>query len=144
MDKKSVIDFFDKCAPTWDAEMIKSDAIINRILDNAEVGAGMTVLDVACGTGVMFDYYLSRGVESVVGIDISPEMAKIAAEKYAAEPRVQVICGDVEEYAFDRKFDRVKAIIGVSPASAVLLFCQALVFLANRDEIWYPVQKHKE
>ena len=50
MDKKSVIDFFDKCAPTWDAEMIKSDAIINRILDNAEVGAGMTVLDVACGT----------------------------------------------------------------------------------------------
>ena len=107
MDKKSVIDFFDKCAPTWDAEMIKSDAIINRILDNAEVGAGMTVLDVACGTGVMFDYYLSRGVESVVGIDISPEMAKIAAEKYASEPRVQVICGDVEDYAFDRKFDRI-------------------------------------
>ena len=107
MDKKSVIEFFDKCAPTWDAEMIKSDAIINRILDNAEVGAGMTVLDVACGTGVMFDYYLSRGVESVVGIDISPEMAKIAAEKYAAEPRVRVICGDVEEYAFDRKFDRI-------------------------------------
>ena len=107
MDKQSVIEFFDKCAPTWDAEMIKSDAIINRILDNAEVGAGMTVLDVACGTGVMFDYYLSRGVESVVGIDISPEMAKIAAEKYAAEPRVQVLCGDVEEYAFDRKFDRI-------------------------------------
>ena len=107
MDKQSVIEFFDKCAPTWDAEMIKSDAIINRILDNAEVGTGMTVLDVACGTGVMFDYYLSRGVESVVGIDISPEMAKIAAEKYAAEPRVQVLCGDVEEYAFDRKFDRI-------------------------------------
>ena len=107
MDKQSVIEFFDKCAPNWDAEMIKSDAIINRILDNAEVGAGMTVLDVACGTGVMFDYYLSRGVESVVGIDISPEMAKIAAEKYAAEPRVQVICGDVEEYSFDCKFDRI-------------------------------------
>ena len=55
MDKQSVIEFFDKCAPTWDAEMIKSDAIINRILDNAEVGEGMDVLDVACGTGVMFD-----------------------------------------------------------------------------------------
>ena len=44
---------------------------------------------------------------SVTGIDISPEMAKIAAEKYAAEPKIQVICGDVEEYAFDRKFDRI-------------------------------------
>ena len=107
MDKQSVIEFFDKCAPTWDAEMIKSDAIINRILDNAEVGEGMDVLDVACGTGVMFDYYLGRNVASVTGIDISPEMVKIATEKFAKESKVQVICGDVEEFSFDRKFDRI-------------------------------------
>ena len=107
MDKKDVIEFFDRCAPTWDAGMIKSDTIIGRILDNAEVGADMDVLDVACGTGVMFDYYLQRNVASVTGIDIAPEMAKIAAEKFAGEPKVQVICGDVEEYAFNRKFDRI-------------------------------------
>ena len=107
MEKKDVIAFFDRCAPTWDADMIKSDVKIGKILDNAEVGEGMDVLDVACGTGVMFDYYLERNVASVTGIDISPEMAKIAAGKYAAESRVQVICGDVEEYAFDRKFDRI-------------------------------------
>ena len=107
MEKKDVIEFFDRCAPTWDAEMIKNDAIIGKILDNAEVGAGMEGLDVACGTGVMFDYYLERGVASVTGIDIAPKMAKIAAEKYAETANVQVICGDVEEYAFDRKFDRV-------------------------------------
>ena len=107
MDKQSVIEFFDRCAPNWDAEMIKNDTVINRILDNAEVGEGMSVLDVACGTGVMFDYYLSRGVSQVVGIDISPEMAKIAAAKYAGDPRVQVICGDVEEYSFEHKFDRI-------------------------------------
>ena len=107
MEKKDVIEFFDRCAPIWDAEMIKSDVKIGRILDNAEVGAGMDVLDVACGTGVMFDYYLERDVASVTGIDISPEMAKIAAEKYAGQPKVQVICGDVEEFTFDRKFDRI-------------------------------------
>ena len=107
MDKQSVIEFFDRCAPTWDAEMIKSDVIINRILDNAEVSEGMSVLDVACGTGVMFDYYLSRGVTDVVGIDISPEMAKIAGAKYASDPRVRVVCGDVEEFDFGRKFDRI-------------------------------------
>ena len=107
MEKKDVIAFFDRCAPTWDAEMIKSDVKIGKILDNAEVGPGMDVLDVACGTGVMFDYYLQRDVASVMGIDISPEMAKIAAEKYADEPKVQVICGDVEEFSFDRKFDRI-------------------------------------
>ena len=107
MEKKDIIAFFDRCAPSWDAEMIKSDVKINKILDNAEVGAGMDILDVACGTGVMFDYYLQRGVASVTGIDISPEMAKIAAAKFEAEPKVQVICGDVEEYKFDRKFDRI-------------------------------------
>ena len=107
MEKRDVIAFFDRCAPTWDAEMIKSDAIIGMILDNAEVGEGMDVLDVACGTGVMFDYYLERNVASVTGIDISPEMAKIAAGKYADKETVQVICGDVEVEAFGRKFDRI-------------------------------------
>ena len=107
MEKKDVIEFFDRCAPSWDAEMIKSDVKINKILDNTEVGEGMDILDVACGTGVMFPYYLQRNVDSVTGIDISPEMAKIAAAKYAGESKVQVICGDVEEYAFGRKFDRI-------------------------------------
>ena len=107
MEKKDIIEFFDRCAPSWDADMIKNDSIIGKILDNAEVGAGLDVLDVACGTGVMFDYYLQRNVASVTGIDISPEMAKIAQKKFAAEPKVEVICGDVEDYAFDRKFDRI-------------------------------------
>ena len=107
MEKRDIIEFFDRCAPTWDAEMIKNDVTIGKILDNAEVGAGMDILDVACGTGVMFDYYLQRGVASVTGIDIAPEMAKIASSKYAQQEKVQVICGDVEEEAFERKFDRI-------------------------------------
>lgn len=105
MKKKDVIEFFDRCAPTWDADMIKSDAIIGKILDNAEVGEGQHVLDVACGTGVMFPYYLERNVASVTGIDISPEMARIAAGKFQQEPKIRVVCGDVEEAVFDRQFD---------------------------------------
>ena len=107
MEKKDIIAFFDRCAPFWDADMIKSDRIIGKILDNAEVGAGMDILDVACGTGVMFDYYLERNVASVTGIDIAPKMAEIAQNKFADNPKVEVFCGDVEEYAFNRKFDRV-------------------------------------
>jgi len=107
MEKRDIIAFFDRCAPSWDADMIKSDTIIENILDNAEVSEGMDILDVACGTGVMFDYYLQRDVASVTGIDISPEMAKIATQKYAQDPRVQVVCGDVEEVDFGRKFDRI-------------------------------------
>ena len=107
MDKKDIIEFFDSRAASWDAEMIKSDEIIGAILDNARIGEGMDVLDVACGTGVMFDYYLSRGVASVTGIDISPEMARLAGEKFAGESRIRVICGDVEEAEFSGQFDRI-------------------------------------
>lgn len=107
MKKSDVIEFFDKCAPTWDAEMIKSDVIIGKILDHAEVAAGQHILDVACGTGVMFPYYLERDVASVTGVDISPEMARIAAEKYQGESCVQVLCGDIEAISLTDKFDRI-------------------------------------
>ena len=107
MEKQDVIEFFDRCAPTWDAGMVKNDAVIAAILDNAEVEAGMDILDVACGTGVLLPYYLDRGVSSVTGIDISPEMLKIAAAKFAGEPKIRVVCGDVEETAFDRQFDQI-------------------------------------
>lgn len=107
MNQQEVIEFFDRCAPNWDADMIKDDAIIATILDNAQVGPGQDVLDVACGTGVMFEYYLDRKVQSVTGIDISPEMAKIAAGKFAGESRVRVLCGDVETAKFHKKFDRI-------------------------------------
>lgn len=107
MNKQDVIEFFDRAASSWDAEMIKNDVIMEKILDNAEIGEGQDVLDVACGTGVMLPYYLQRGVASVTGIDISPEMAKIATKKFAGDTRVQVICGDVEEVKFQKKFDRI-------------------------------------
>lgn len=104
MNKKDVIDFFDKCAPSWDAEMIRDDEIINFILDNAQVAEGKDVLDVACGTGVLIPDYLKRKVNSVTAIDISLEMAKIAKEKFE-EKNVTVICGDVETAEFAQKFD---------------------------------------
>lgn len=106
IDKRDVIAFFDRCAPDWDAGMVRHEPVIQAILDNAGVGPGMSVLDVACGTGVLFPDYLARGAV-VTGIDISPEMARIAAEKFAGEPRVRVLCGDVEETAFPEQFDVV-------------------------------------
>ena len=104
MEKKDIAEFFDRCAPWWDDDMIRNEQIITNILDNCGISQGMDVLDVACGTGVLFPDYLERKVSSVTGIDISPEMAKIAASKF---PEVTVICGDVEETRFDKLFDAV-------------------------------------
>ena len=104
MNKQDIIQFFDRLAPQWDADMIRHDHIIDTILDNAHVTSGVSVLDVACGTGVLLTDYLYRGVTDLTAIDISPEMAKIAAAKF---PEVCILCGDVETYPFTRTFDRI-------------------------------------
>ena len=103
MNQQDVIAFFDRLAPQWDADMIRNDAIISQILDNAAVTAGKDILDVACGTGVLFPDYLARSVGSVTGVDISPEMVKIAAQKYPEQ--IQVLCGDVQTMVFPKPFD---------------------------------------
>lgn len=107
MNKSDVIDFFDGIASTWDAAQEDRTDIINRILDNACLEEGQAVLDVACGTGIMFPFYLQRNVANVTGIDISQEMAKIAGEKYTDNDRIRVICGDVEQTEFPEKFDAI-------------------------------------
>lgn len=105
IEKADIIEFFDRRAPSWDAELIRSDRKINIILDNAGVKQGSRVLDVACGTGVLMPDYLSRGAE-VTGIDISPEMIKLAEQKYAGTG-VRFICGDVEAADVGQDFDAV-------------------------------------
>ncbi len=104
MEKKQIAEFFDRCAPWWDDDMIRNEEFIAAILNNGGIREGVHVLDVACGTGVLFPDYLKRGAASVTGIDLSPEMAKIAAAKF---PQVKVLCGDVEETDFGRQFDCV-------------------------------------
>ena len=103
---KEVIEFFDRLAPGWDADMVRNDAVINTILDNAAVMEGKDILDVACGTGVLIPDYLKRGVASVTGIDISPKMAEIAKAKFP-QPEVTILCGDVETADFGKPFDCV-------------------------------------
>ena len=104
IEKKEVIEFFDRLASDWDAGLIRNEEIINTILDNAGVTVGKDVLDVACGTGVLIPDYLKRKVRSVTGVDISPKMAEIAKEKFP-QKQVTILCGDVEATEFGKKFD---------------------------------------
>ena len=38
MNKQDVIEFFDRAACSWDAEMIKNDCVMEKILESAEKG----------------------------------------------------------------------------------------------------------
>lgn len=104
MNKSDVIEFFDRCAPFWDEEMVRNETVIAEILDCGGVRPGIDVLDVACGTGVLFPDYLGRKVASLTGIDISPEMVRIARSKF---PDIEIVCGDVITEELPRNFDSI-------------------------------------
>lgn len=104
MEQQEVIRFFDRCAPFWDASMVRNESVLSTILNNAGIRAGIDVLDVACGTGVLFPDYFARGVASLTAIDISPEMVKLARRKF---PQATVLSGDVERTEFETTFDAI-------------------------------------
>ncbi len=65
IDIKEVIDFFDNIADKWDEMEIRSDEVINKIMDNGGIEEGVSVLDVACGTGTLIPDYLKRNVAKI-------------------------------------------------------------------------------
>lgn len=103
--QEHVKEFFDRVAPTWDAGRETHPERIRRILDAAEVGPGTTVLDAACGTGVLFPFCLERGIRQLTGSDLSGEMVRIARQHFQ-DPRLRVLEGDVLQVAAGR-YDRI-------------------------------------
>ncbi len=103
MDKNQIITFFDDRASEWDSCQERNEEIIAFILDKGGITKGKKILDVACGTGILFADYLNRGAV-VTGVDISSGMLRIAKKKF---PDIQLICEDAEEYEFEKDFDAV-------------------------------------
>ena len=99
-----IIHFFNRYAPSWDANMVRNEEILAIILENAGVSAGKSVLDVATGTGVLIPDYLARGSASVTAVDISDEMIRIAKSKFHAD-NLQILCCDVFDLPKEVQYD---------------------------------------
>lgn len=69
-------------------------------------------LDVGCGNSPMTAELLADGFDDVTGLDISSTVIRQNSEKYASEPRLKWVCGDVtdlsrfEAESFDVVFDK--------------------------------------
>lgn len=129
MEKKDIISFFDSYADSWDADMIKDQQKINKILDLAEISEGKSVLDVACGTGMLIPDYISRKVRRCVGVDISGRMIDIASDKFKEYTSVSFICADAETFDFGEKFDSI-------------VIYNAFPHFVNRDCLFENLSKH--
>lgn len=95
--------FFDERAENWDNNCIFSQEKIAAIVTLAGIKPGSRVVDIACGTGVMFSEMLSRNPAAILGIDLSDEMIAKAHSKFT-DSRLQLLASDlfdVHETGFD-------------------------------------------
>jgi len=86
---------------------------VDPLLDAAMDTSGAHVLDVATGPGIVAFRAAARGASSVVGVDLAPEMVRLAS---AAYPSVEFREADAEVADLplaDRSFDAVVSNFGV-------------------------------
>jgi ubiquinone/menaquinone biosynthesis C-methylase UbiE len=101
-------EFFDSLAAEWDLRFTAEDLErLSNLVGSLEVHQGMDILDLGCGTGVLFDM-LRRKVGpdgSVTGVDFSREMARVAHRNFPFD-NVNVVEADVCNLPFhDSVFD---------------------------------------
>ncbi len=98
MADKNRKEYYAETAEDFDKEFTAEDLeILSFLLDSFSITNGMNILDLGCGTGVMFDM-LRRQVGKdglVVGIDFCPDMVKKARKNFPFK-NVCPVDGDVE------------------------------------------------
>jgi ubiquinone/menaquinone biosynthesis C-methylase UbiE len=113
---------WQQAAAQYDATFAgASTPFVEALLDAAGVGAGMRLLDVGCGTGVVTDAAARRGAYAV-GVDFS---AAMLAEARKAHPQLQFDQADAEALPYaDGSFDAVVANFAfhhvANPAGAIV------------------------
>jgi len=101
-------DFFDRLAQEWDLSFTAEDLErLSHLVDSLGVSEGMDIIDLGCGTGVLFDLLRRRvGPEgSVTGVDYSIEMVRVAHRNFPFD-NVNVVEADATNLPFkDSAFD---------------------------------------
>ena len=108
---------------------------IKEALKNVSLDASDIVLDVGCGTGLLFNY-ISRSVDTIVGIDISLESLKVALDfiKKTDNPSIELVRADADFLPFKNEvFDKVFAITLLQNMPNPLLTLHEISRVAKTD-----------
>jgi len=97
---------FNKMAKNWDKNIpILNYEIVCSIIEKFQIGPKCSVLDVACGTGILYSILKDRGLSRYVGVDNSQKMIEEFFIKY---PNVDVRLVDFESNVlFKKPFDYI-------------------------------------
>lgn len=90
-DPKPLKDYMDK----WDGQ---------AFIDEMKLNKSKNVLEIGVGTGRLA-IRVAPHCKDFIGIDISEKTVERAIENLKAHSNSTIICGDIAEHIFDKKFD---------------------------------------
>jgi ubiquinone/menaquinone biosynthesis C-methylase UbiE len=102
--------YFNGVAKDWNSKQSEKDIKIHKMLSNLELQRCTTILDIGCGTGVLFPFLakLTQGYAKIFAIDFAECMAREAAQQNY--PATNVLCGCARYLPFlDNSFDLIIA-----------------------------------
>lgn len=108
--KRDVMRRYDVTSRIYDMRYAEDQAAIYSVaLKNLGLSGLGFVLDVGCGTGLLFGY-IASSADEIVGLDISKETLLKARERAAKFQNVHLICADADAIPIKEKtFDHVFA-----------------------------------
>ena len=111
-DEASMVEFYRKWAADYDHQMLDElgytspTKIAQQLCDNLP-DTDSTVFDVGCGTGLTCVFLAEKGYTNLDGIDLSPDMVRVASERGIYR---ELLVGDVN-HALEREDESYDAVI---------------------------------
>ncbi|WP_066649434.1 class I SAM-dependent DNA methyltransferase [Christensenella timonensis] len=102
--RTQIQNFFDRLADTWDEYNCANSEKLRSMLAVAGLPRHARILDVGCGTGILFPYLLEHCPKRVDAIDLSARMAEIAQRKNMDE-RIHVRHADFYDLNEGSRYD---------------------------------------
>ena len=111
--------------------------IVDRIIESSKLTKADTVVEVGAGTGVVTER-LAKSAGKVIGVEIDEKLCQILKEELADYDNLKIICGDIEQFCFQKRFTQSQSvkIVGNLPYQIASSF---LLNLARKEWIKFMV-----
>ena len=98
-DEASLVEFYRKWAEDYDHQMLDELGYTSPIAIAQQLSEHLTdktaqIFDVGCGTGLTCVYLAEKGYSNLDGIDLSPDMVRVAAQRGIYR---ELLVGDVNQ-----------------------------------------------
>jgi ubiquinone/menaquinone biosynthesis C-methylase UbiE len=115
--KRRLMRRYDQSARAYDNQYRdEQEAKITATMDNMTVTTESVILDVGCGTGLLFNY-VAKKAQFIVGTDISRALLSEAKKKAKTYGNIMLVQSDFDNLPFrDEDFDLIFAVTVVQNA----------------------------